>query len=85
MISELFDLGWHLKVKLGNMEAWMTFKGQIGKYGSDFEQYLNIFTFGELFTWTGTNNDFTYDFLSATQAILSNVRTDFNLTKFLFW
>ena len=26
----------------------------------------------------------TYDFLSATQAILSNVRTDFNLTKFLF-
>ena len=27
----------------------------------------------------------TYDFLSATQAILSNVQTDFNLTEFLFW
>ena len=27
----------------------------------------------------------TYDFLSAKQAILSHVRTDFNLTQFLFW
>ena len=25
----------------------------------------------------------TYDFLSAKQAILSNVRTDFNITQFL--
>ena len=27
----------------------------------------------------------TYDFLTATPAILSNVQTDFNLEKFLFW
>ena len=27
----------------------------------------------------------TYDVLSAKQAILSNVATDFNLTQFLFW
>ena len=27
----------------------------------------------------------TYDFLSAKQVILSNVRTDFNLTQFHFW
>ena len=32
MIFELDDL-WH----------WMTFKGQIGNYGSDFEQYVNKF------------------------------------------
>ena len=27
--------------ELDDLWCWMTFKGQIGKYGSDFEQYLN--------------------------------------------
>ena len=27
----------------------------------------------------------TYDFILAKQTILSNVRTDFNFTQFLFW
>ena len=37
---------------------------------------LYIFTFGQLFTWIMT----TYDILSAKQAILTNVQTDFNFT-----
>ena len=41
------------------------------------------FTFGQFVTWTGTNND-KYDFLSAKQAIRSNVRTDINVTHFSF-
>ena len=56
----------------------------------DFEQCLNrlqldhIFIFGQLFTLIGTYIIMTiYYFLSAKEAILSNVRTDFNLTQFL--
>ena len=51
-----FYLGWYLLVKLGNMEMILS------------NIWIN-FTFGKLFTWTGTNN-----------AILRNVQTNFN-----FW
>ena len=57
------------------------FLGQIGKYGSDFEQYLNTFHFSHELAQIMT----TCDFLSATQVILRNVPTNFNLTKFRFW
>ena len=66
-----FDLRWCLKVELGTMEVILS------------NIWIN-FTFRQLFTWTGQIMT-TYDFLSATHAILSNVQTDFNLTKFLFW
>ena len=39
-----FDLGWSLMVKLGTMEMILS------------NIWIN-FTFGKLFTWTGTNND----------------------------
>ena len=66
-----FDLGWHLNVKLGTMEVILS----------------NIwihFSFGKLLTELAHIMT-TYDFLSAKQAILSNVWTDFNLTQFHFW
>ena len=42
--SMTFDLGWFLKVKLGTMKVILS------------NIWIN-FTFGKLFTWTGTNND----------------------------
>ena len=39
-----FNFGWPSKVKLGNMEVILS------------NIWIN-FTFGKLFTWTGTNND----------------------------
>ena len=61
-----------------------------GNYGSDFEQYLNQIQLDPISLLVNFSHELaqiitTYDFLSARQAILSNVRTDFNLTQFLFW
>ena len=45
-IQDVYDLSVDLMIfELDDLWHWMTFKGQIGKYGSDFEQYLNKFHF----------------------------------------
>ena len=70
------------KISTYNDHIWL---GLNKRFWTMFEPisawYMYIFTFGHLFTWIGTYNDF----LSAKQAILSNVRTDFNWTQFRFW
>ena len=68
-----------------NEQIWLP-----GNYGSDFEQYLNRFQLDPISLLVNFSNKLaqimtTYDFLSAKQAVLSNVRTDFNLTQFCFW
>ena len=70
---------------VNNEQIWLP-----GSYGSDFEQYLNRFQLDPISLWVNLPHELaqimtTYDFLSAKQAILSNVRTYFNLTQFLFW
>ena len=65
-----FDLGWPLMVNLGTMEVILS------------HIWIN-FTFDKLFTWTGTNNDNIW-LTSATQAILSNVRTNFDFWQNIF-
>ena len=57
---------------------------------NDFKQYLNQLQLDPIsrlvnFAYEVAQIINTYDFLSAKQSILSNVRTDFNLTQFLFW
>ena len=56
---------------------------------SDFEQYLNRLQLDPISLLVNFSHELAqimtmYDFLSAKQAILSNVRTDFNLTQFSF-
>ena len=61
-----------------------------GNYGSNFEQYLNWLQLDPISFLVNFSHELahimtTYDFVSAKQAILSNVWTDFNLTQFCFW
>ena len=58
-----------------------------GNYGSDFEQYLNRLDLISLlvnFSHELAHIMTTYDFLWAKEVILSNFRTDCNLTQFTF-
>ena len=55
----------------------------------DFEQCFNRFQLDPISLLVNLSHELaqimtTYDFLSAKQAILSNVRTDFSLTQFSF-
>ena len=82
-------VGWIVHVIIciyvNNEQIWLP-----GNYGSDFEQYLNQLKLDLISILANFSHELsqiitTYDFLSAKQAILSNVRTDFNLAQFLFW
>ena len=67
---------------VNNEQTWLP-----GKYGAIFELTLTWpnLTSGRLFTWIGTTNNHIWLPISTKQVILRNVRTDFNLTQFIFW
>ena len=66
---------------VNNKSIWLP-----GNYGSNFEQYLNWLQLDPILLLVNVSHELaqimtTYDFRSATQAILSNVRINFNLIK----
>ena len=69
---------------VNNEQIWLP-----GNYGSDYKQYLNRLQLDLISRLVNFSHELaqimtTYGFRSAKQAILSNVRTKFNLTQFLF-